>query len=484
MKEDKTPKIFISYSWSSDALVIPLAQRLVSHGVDVVLDKWDLKEGQDKYVFMEQCVNNPDIDKVLIICDKKYAEKANKREGGVGDETAIISTEIYGKVNQEKFIPIIAECDEDGNPYVPTYIKSRIYIDLSDDSNYEDEYEKLLRNIYEKPLVKKPKLGTKPEWLEEDKANIFPIQDLIKQIKGATTAKKQETLIHKFTSEYIEVLKQYYDKNVSDPKVIFDTFIGMKSVRDCFLDFLEVLLCTECDIGNIIAEIFEDMFNTLIYAKTYEKNTSSCGEYEFEIYKCHIWELFICVIAFLRHYKEYKAINDILTNTYFLRINALDENKIPTNYSRFRHHSRIIEDYYKPSTEHKNKYTLMGHILCNEREKLPIYTSESLAQSDLFLYQLFNALDVPINDDYRPFDTYWFPTCYIYTKEGIQEWERLKSRKQCEKMFELFGISSIEELKTCIEQCVPERGMGYSGYYWNARPISSYIKLDEIGSMN
>ena len=190
MKEDKIPKIFMSYSWSSDALVVPLAQRLVSHGVDVVLDKWDLKEGQDKYVFMEQCVNNPDIDKVLIICDKKYAEKANRREGGVGDETAIISTEIYGKVNQEKFIPIIAECDEDGTPYVPTYIKTRIYIDLSDDSNYEAEYEKLLRNIYEKPLVKKPKLGTKPEWLEEDKANIFPIQDLIKQIKGTNSTKK------------------------------------------------------------------------------------------------------------------------------------------------------------------------------------------------------------------------------------------------------------------------------------------------------
>ena len=57
MKEDRIPKIFISYSWSSDALVLELAQRLVSHGVDVVLDKWDLKEGQDKYAFMERCVN-------------------------------------------------------------------------------------------------------------------------------------------------------------------------------------------------------------------------------------------------------------------------------------------------------------------------------------------------------------------------------------------------------------------------------------------
>ena len=117
MTEDKIPKIFISYSWSSDDLVIPLAKRLVSHGVDVILDKWDLKEGQDKYVFMEQCVNDPEIDKVLIICDKKYAEKANNREGGVGDETVIISSEIYGNMKQEKFIPIIAERDEEGQPY-------------------------------------------------------------------------------------------------------------------------------------------------------------------------------------------------------------------------------------------------------------------------------------------------------------------------------------------------------------------------------
>ena len=47
LQDDKIPKIFISYSWSRDALVLDLANRLVSHGVDVVLDKWDLKEGND-----------------------------------------------------------------------------------------------------------------------------------------------------------------------------------------------------------------------------------------------------------------------------------------------------------------------------------------------------------------------------------------------------------------------------------------------------
>ena len=55
---DKIPKIFISYSWSSDALVLELANRLVFHGVDVVLDKWDLKEGNDKYEFENYKIMN------------------------------------------------------------------------------------------------------------------------------------------------------------------------------------------------------------------------------------------------------------------------------------------------------------------------------------------------------------------------------------------------------------------------------------------
>ncbi|MDO5124715.1 MAG: toll/interleukin-1 receptor domain-containing protein, partial [Eubacteriales bacterium] len=156
----ESKKVFISYSWSVQERVIELAERLLANGIEVVLDVYDLKEGQDKYAFMEQSVNDPSIDRVLIICDKVYTEKANSRSGGVGDETVIISPEIYNQVKQEKFIPIIFEVDDEGKAYCPAYIKSRIYIDLStEDDGYEIEYEKLLRNIFEKPMYKKPALG-------------------------------------------------------------------------------------------------------------------------------------------------------------------------------------------------------------------------------------------------------------------------------------------------------------------------------------
>ncbi len=484
MKEDKIPKIFISYSWSSDEIVIPLAERLVSHGVDVVLDKWDLKEGQDKYAFMEQCVNDPGIDKVLIICDKKYEEKANNREGGVGDETVIISTEIYGNVEQEKFIPVIAEYNDDGEPCVPTYIKSRIHVDLSDKERYEEEYEKLLRNIYNKPLIKKPKLGAKPEWLEEDKTNLFPIQDLVKQIKGAINCRKQQVLVRKFVTEYIDILKQYHEKGVTDSNVVFDAFMETKVIRDVFLDFLDAVMELDVNIGDLLCEIFETLYNTLIYVKTYSPNGSSYNDYEFDVYKCHIWELFICTVAFLRHYAEYKILNTLLSNTYFLRDSPLEERKVPTNYSRFRHHSRVIEEIYKPTTEKKNNFTLLGDMICHQREKQPIYSGESLAQADLFLYQVFEALNLTINDEYVFYDSYWFPNLYVYTREGVTEWAKMKSKKYAEKMFTLFGVSSIEELKNAISKCVPDNKMKYSGAFDFAPSILNCIKVDEIGTIN
>lgn len=483
MKTDKIPKIFISYSWSSDALVLPLAERLVSHGVDVILDKWDLKEGQDKYAFMEQCVNDPDIDKVLIVCDKKYQQKANAREGGVGDETAIISTEIYGKVRQEKFIPIIAEHNEEGEPCVPIYIKSRIYIDLSDTAMYEEEYEKLLRNIYNKPSYKKLTLGNKPEWLEEDKVNCFLLQDLLRQIKGASNEQRQISLVQKFKQQYIDVLKEFHKKDTT-PEEAFNNYLSTKSVRDYYLDFLDVLLDTNLNVGEFLCDFFEDLFNTLIYVKTFSEKSISYAEVELDVYKCLIWEMFVCTTAFLRYYKMYDTINKILTNTYFLRNTPFDANVTPTNYSRFRHHSSIIEDQYKPTTEKKNKYTLLGDVVYNEREKRPVYSNEALAQADLFLYQVFNAMNVTINEKYRPYDTYWFPTMYIYTKAGVNEWEKLKSRKYCERIFPLFNVTNIEDLKTVIQKCIQERDMGYRRYYFPAPAILSCIKIDEIGTLN
>jgi len=97
----------------------------------VVLDIFDLKEGQDKYTFMERMVTDPRVTHVLVVCDKAYSEKADAKKAGVGTESQIISREVYEKVEQSKFIPLACEISEGGEPHLPTFFKSRIYVDFS-----------------------------------------------------------------------------------------------------------------------------------------------------------------------------------------------------------------------------------------------------------------------------------------------------------------------------------------------------------------
>ena len=115
----------------------------------MILDKWDLGEGADKFAFMEKMVTDPSVRKVIAVCDRLYAEKADGRQGGVGTETQIMSKQVYEQINpadrQQKFVALIAEKNENGDAYVPTFLKSRIYIDMSDEMLRAERFEQLLR---------------------------------------------------------------------------------------------------------------------------------------------------------------------------------------------------------------------------------------------------------------------------------------------------------------------------------------------------
>lgn len=162
------PKVFISYSWSDPChknRVQHWAERLVADGINVVLDIYDLKEGNDKYVFMERMVTDTSISHVLVICDRQYMKKADGREFGVGTEAQIISQEVYEKVGQSKFIPIVCELDIEGKPYLPAVFRSRIWIDFSTPDKENKNWEQLIRLLYDKPKYIKPVLGKAPKYI-------------------------------------------------------------------------------------------------------------------------------------------------------------------------------------------------------------------------------------------------------------------------------------------------------------------------------
>ena len=135
----ENPKVFISYAWSNEEYqnkVLSFATALMNDGVDVLFDKWSLKEGNDTYAFMEKSVVDEKVTNVLILLDPVYEEKANNRQGGVGTETQIISNEVYNKTDQTKFLPIVFERKENGDIPKPVYLKQTLHFDLTNDDTY------------------------------------------------------------------------------------------------------------------------------------------------------------------------------------------------------------------------------------------------------------------------------------------------------------------------------------------------------------
>lgn len=329
MSDDKPlkapPKVFISYSWTSPEhadWVLGLAERLRRDGsVETILDRWHLKPGQDKYKFMEQTVTDPTIQKVLMICDRRYAEKADNRQGGVGDETQIISSEIYSSVDQKKFVPVIAERDADGQPYKPAYIKSRLHIDLSDPLTFEQGYEDLLRDIHDKPVHTPPPLGPMPSFLLDDEA--VPLQTTYKFRAFRSAILNGKPMATGLAEDYLRQLEKdlegYNLGNRPSAAPLFKenvlaSIADSLAHRDEFIDFL-VLVSRYTD-PRLSAGIFTAIQRFFAATVRFIAPQRDGNDHPSQPFRLIIPELFLYTQAVFFAYEHYSAAAGLLSRTY------------------------------------------------------------------------------------------------------------------------------------------------------------------------
>lgn len=161
MDEERVPRVFISYSHDTPEhkrWVTTLSSKLMSNGIDVILDQWDLGLGDDVPKFMEKAVT--DADRVLMICTETYVRKADDGKGGVGYEAMVVTGELINNLGTSKFIPVIRQKNEPIQ--LPRALSTRFYINLSQDDKFDDEFDSLLRELHKVPAVVKPQLGVNP----------------------------------------------------------------------------------------------------------------------------------------------------------------------------------------------------------------------------------------------------------------------------------------------------------------------------------
>jgi hypothetical protein len=162
------PRVFISYTNSSPAhleWVVGLATQLRANGVEARLDKWHLTLG----TFLPQWMTNEIAlaDRVLLICDELYVQKADGLHGGVGWEIMLILGDLLNTKDRmpDKYVPVLVGTASD-RP-VPFFLQGANAIswpeDLSTDAAAGKERE-LLEAIY-RVQSQPPPLGRPPSFV-------------------------------------------------------------------------------------------------------------------------------------------------------------------------------------------------------------------------------------------------------------------------------------------------------------------------------
>lgn len=443
------PKVFVSYSWGDPAhqgLVKHWAERLVADGIDVVLDIYDLKEGHDKHAFMERMVTDRSVSHVLVICDKKYAEKADLHKAGVGTESQIISQEVYSKVEQSKFIPIVCEFDEEGNPYLPTFLKPRIWINFSSSEAENENWERLVRLLYGKPQDVKPKLGKAPAYITSDLA--IPTSEALAKFNSLKQAILQDKRgISHYRRDFIDACINYADKLRVRERPSVDSMGGkvledankLKLVRDHLIDW--VLLESESTSEDEFSEVLIDLLEELRELKSRPPELNGWNDSWFEAHSVFVYETFLYFVAALLKTQSYKVLHEIYTTHYLLPTTERYGETPFEKFDAFYGYSETLQSVLAP--EGRRLYAPAAELVRRhaDREDLPF---TEIMQAELLT--LLMSFITP--------DTCWYPQTLHYSSHGsgYTFFIRAAKHKDFTELAVITGIADADELRSKVRE--------------------------------
>jgi hypothetical protein len=473
------PKLFVSYSWTSEdheKWVIDLASSLRSAGVDVILDKWDLREGHDAYHFMEQMVSNPEIKKVAMICDQSYADKANGRAGGVGTETQIISAEIYSRQDQDKFVAVISNRDHEGKPYLPVYYKSRIYIDLSNDELYARNFEQLLRWVYDKPLHVKPELGQMPAFLSDEPKLSLGTTVLFQRALDSVRSNKPYRA--GACAEYLDKLASGFEslRLTSAGSQDFDDNV-IKSIEEFTpyrTEAIELLLALASH-GPTPDELraFHRFFERLYPFMHRPENVSTYHEWDYDNFRFIVHELFLYLIASLLRYERFESAAQFMRQPYYVG-RAGDSETGTVSFSEFRQHMR--------SLDHRNKRLGLRRLsvradLLRSRVEGSGLTFDQIMQADFVLY-IRACLNTLRNGDDR-----WWPETLLFASHHrpFEIFARAQSNQYFNNIKCLFDVQAKTDFDRMV-QAMEEQKLRVPRWEFESFTPTALLGFDKLAT--
>ncbi len=454
-KKIKTPKVFISYSWTNQQhqeLVREWADRLLSDGVDVILDIYDLQEGHDKNAFMEKMVTDPNVTHVLIFSDKGYAEKADARKQGVGTESQIISQKVYEQVEQTKFIPIVCEFEDDGTPYLPTFLQSRFWIDFSSLEAVNSNWEQLIRLLYGKPQYKKPKKGTPPVYLNDIAVPLSPARSQYNLLHQAILDAKPGVPVYR--QRFLEACIEYADElrvreqpdleNLGEK--VLDDCTKLVPVRDHIVDW--VILESKVAPSEDFSEAVIDFLEKLLELKARPVELNSYNDNWFEAHGLFVFETFLYIIAALLKTRAFEDLNNVFTSHYIVSPTERYRAGQFVMFDGFITHAEILNPILSPEGRILSPAAELVKRQAN-RENIPFF---DLIQAELLT--LLMAFITP--------NAHWYPQLMYYSghRAEFPFFIRASQHKNFANLATITGIADANTLREKFREGFEQSSMG------------------------
>ena len=241
---------------------------------------------------------------------------------------------------------VVVEKDERGQPCLPAYYTSRIYLDFSDRSRFAESFEQLLRWIADKPIHKKPELGKLPAYLsQEDDAIVLATSASKRRAYDAITGSKKHA--YPATKEYFELFTEELEKFRLDPDVDpfgdeflsnFDLFVRYRN--EC-LDVVQAIVRYTQD--ERYADLIHALFERLLQYFDAPEGMPRYREIAFDNYKFFAHELLLHCSAMFIAEGRHDLFNALVERQYYLERKAGFGGQPLVQFTKFRQYLKSLE---------------------------------------------------------------------------------------------------------------------------------------------
>ncbi|MFA7081647.1 MAG: hypothetical protein WC135_03455 [Bacteroidales bacterium] len=310
---------------------------------------------------------------------------------------------------------------------------------------FEDSYEKLLRNIADKPSIPKPKLGTKlPSYITDDSFNDSELKSIIRSLKNQIKRdpEKSDSFVADFIDLFLEELKTFEVKgspstHIAMGQEIYNNLMSYKIIRDDFIDFVSIITSKEVKVD--VDELIRFFEQKLLFLSP-QDDRSSWVTGQFDNFKAIFHELFIYSVASCLKNKNYKLIRDLLFSKYYP-----NDKHSKTEEKEFL----FIFDYHRDlneyiSSQYNNTAGFGQYLMNNVGLK---FDKNLIILADTICYiicQLYPKIDS---------HAYWYPFSYTYDeKQDSDFFLKLSSSRRFEEVKYIFNVETPLELKELLTE--------------------------------